>query len=126
MTESDRNPPFNMAVATLMRLDAILKEIKMLHFRYAPYSSPKQNAHLNLAKEFYVNAVPLLDDNAKDYEWILKESMNRKLHVSNGNQRYTEVYDSNKDVKLNTLVADIQLKLKKFFMPSRDEDDDDY
>ena len=114
----DSEAPFNMAVATLMRLDAILQQIRILDYQY-PFDSPeKQKSYLGLVKQFYINSIPLLDDEeAKKHLWILRENIETRNLIKRGNQKSIPRYDSNLDLKLNKLLIVIQQTLKKFFMP---------
>jgi hypothetical protein len=112
--------PFNMAVATLMRIDIILKEIKNLSFKFPHNSAEKQKAYIELVKQFYINSVPLLGDAAEDYKKeVLGFQLSRKRDIKSGNQKYIHFYSHAKEERLNEILVDIQQKLKKFFMPGR-------
>jgi hypothetical protein len=112
--------PFNMAVATLMRIDIILKEIKNLSYRFSGNSAEKQKAYIELVKQFYINAVPLLGDEADKYKKeILGLQLNKRRDIKSGNQKYIYCYSPKKEERLNEILVEIQQKLKKFFMPGR-------
>jgi len=111
---------FNMAVATLERLHIILQQIKNLNFQYKSGTSEKQIAHIDLIKQFYLNATPLLGDDAKGYEdRVLNLVMTKKLYINGGTQVCGYVYNDNLEKKLNKILIDMQLKLKKYFMPGK-------
>jgi len=123
--------PFNMAIATLKRLDLILIQIRQLHSQYTPDSNIKQKAHIDLVKQFYLNAIPLFDvekekekeDGKKSMKELGKEilelNMERKSKISNGNQSVGEIYSYDKEIRLNEIMVDLQFRLKRFFMPGK-------
>lgn len=122
MGDEDRREaeaPFNMAIATLKRLDAILQQIRNLQARHPIDSAEKQKSHIGLVKAFYINAVPLLsDDETKNYkDKVLKLELSVKNKIKSGTQRIQFVYDKDIDYKLNEILVELQQKLKKFFMP---------
>lgn len=120
--------PFNMAIATLMRLDKILQEIKELV--YSPYDlGTRQTLLINLVQQFYLNAVPLLPEILPEkFGWILEVKPEEKeiLHntgfttTSTGNKRL--MYNSETELKLNKALQNMQIVLQnneKLFMPSK-------
>ena len=144
----EQEAPFNMAIATLKRLDLILIQIRQLHLIHDPDSISKQKAHIELVKQFYLNAVPLFDPATeikakKDKEKKDKESkekkgddkklktmkelgeeilsfkMSRKSFIRNANQSVHEIYSYEKEIRLNEILCELQTKLKKFFMPGK-------
>ena len=114
----DSEAPFNMAVATLMRLDAILQQIRNLHSRY-PFDSPeKQKSYLELVTQFYINAIPLLKvEDATKSEGILFLKIEQKKLIRNGVQRMIPQYSGGLDLKLNRFLIELQQLLRKYFMP---------
>lgn len=114
----DSEAPFNMAVATLMRLDAILQQIRTLDYSY-PFDSPeKQKAYLGLVKQFYINSIPLLRNEDTDkYNYILRLQISRDKKIKSGSQTYSSAFDFNLDYKLNMILVELQQVLKKYFMP---------
>lgn len=123
--DSEGAAPFNMAVATLMRLDAILRQMKDINFLYPPRTPQKQEAHIGLVKQFYINAVPLLKDKAPKWkEEILNFSVVNKNSIKAGNQRNTEIYSPEIEKRLNEVMIEIQLVINKFFMPEGDDEDE--
>ncbi len=131
--------PFNMAIATLKRLDMILQQIKQLYLQYPSNSIEKQKAYIDLVKQFYLNAVPLLEnvkDNKKEDKRseenkekkidiealgkeIIKLKMDVKTYVRNGVQKTRELYSDEKEIRLNEILRELQITLKKFFMPGK-------
>jgi len=121
--------PFNMAIATLKRLDLILIQIRQLHCQYFPESIIKQKAHVDLVKQFYLNAVPLFnpDEDDKNKQTTIEElgaeilsfKMENKSIIRNGNQRQLEIYSYDKEKRLNEIICELQTKLKRFFMPGK-------
>lgn len=143
--------PFNMAIATLQRLDLILQQITQLHTHYTHNSLQKQWAHIDLAKQFYMNSVPLLanikanekklkpktkkSDKKKEKKIeaspsekieklgkeILNFRMETKTGIRNNVQKVGEIYSYDKEVRLNEIICEIQIRLKNFFMPDKRE-----
>ena len=114
----DTEAPFNMAIATLKRLDTILQQIRQLDLIYQPTDIDKQKSYMGLVKQFYINAVPLLGENVKTYkEEVLKFEMKKKLMIKSGVQIYVEVYDKVMEKRFNEILIELQQKLSKFFMP---------
>ena len=115
----DEEVPFNMAVATLMRLDAILKEIRNLNYLYPRDSAEKQKSYIELVKQFYLNAIPLLkdEDSEKYKEEILGMQIKKKAGIKSGTQTCSYIYDSKIDYRLNEILIELQQKLKPYFMP---------
>lgn len=108
---------FNMAVATLMRLDGILKRMEMV----SEISSgiQEQRLQIKLLRHFLLNASPLMsismkDDECKDYKAkVFKIKIPSKLVKG---KRY-EYYSPSIDDEMLSIVMDIQTYLKNFFMP---------
>ena len=114
--------PFNMAIATLKRLDAILTQITHLNYMFPLDSVEKQKAYMNLVKQFYINATPLIgdgqdEDMEKVKEDILKFQIESKNNVRSGVQRRIYIFSGDKEKQLDELLIKIQIKLKRYFMP---------
>jgi len=113
--------PFNMAIATLMRLDSILQQISKLDFMFPFDSAEKQKSYLGLVKQFYINAIPLLkDEDLNTYGTILEINLNKKISIKSGSQKINASYNPELELKLNKFLVDLQYKLKKYFMPKGD------
>lgn len=128
----DSEAPFNMAIATLKRLDLILIQIRQLHYQYPQESIAKQKAHIDLTKQFYLNATPLFDPKeddkdkkkgSKTMEELGKEVLIfntvKKGVIRNRNQKICEFYSFKKERRLNEILEELQFKLKRFFMPGK-------
>lgn len=115
----DGEAPFNMAIATLMRLDSILKQIRGVASNYVQDSFEKQKIYLDLVKQFFINSIPLLDEeDVKDNkDKILNLKIKTKKEVKSGSQRVVYSYDKDLEKQLNDILIDLQTKLKKYFMP---------
>lgn len=114
----DSEAPFNMAVATLMRLDAILQQIRNVCIIYPPHSVEKQRMHIELVKQFYINSITLLSDTEDaDYKKLLKIEMKVKSIIRNKVQMITEVYSKEIETELNKILIKLQLQTKKYYMP---------
>lgn len=112
-----QNESFNMAVATLMRLDGILRRMEFTS--QVTQGIPKQKAQLELLRHFFINASPLMaqkDPNgAKDYvEKVQRLKISSRMFKG---KRY-EIYNPKLDDDIMNLVTEIQIKLKGHFMPS--------
>lgn len=110
--------PFNMAIATLMRLDTILQQIKLTDYMYPTDSAQKQKVYLGLVKQFYINSIPLLKEtDVPRYEYILKLKTSMRTQVTNGNQKLIFYYNTKLDFKLNKILIELQQLLRRYFMP---------
>lgn len=115
--------PFNMAIATLKRLDTILQQIRNNDTLY-PHDSPeKQKSFIGLVKQFYINSVPLFPKEDKELKDLGDEILNLKIKkttgIKGGGQTYVYIYTEELDKRLNQILIEIQLKLKRFFMPDK-------
>lgn len=119
-----RKESFNMAVATLLRLDGILKRMEMTSEMYNGLAEQKRQ--LKLVRHFFSNASPLL---AQKDEKEAKKFKNKiyalKLSSKVFKGKRYEVYNPRLDQDIMDLVTDIQITLKGHFMPASGEDDDD-
>lgn len=118
----EKDAPFNMAIATLRRLDVILQQIKNLNLRFSQDSPEKQKAHISLVRDFYIQATPLFSEtDLKDLKEIEKELLNfsidKKSKIKSGSQKIGYVFDVEKEKRLNEILIDLQVKLKRYFMP---------
>ncbi len=128
--------PFNMAIATLKRLDTILQQIRSLNSFSIINSVEKQDSHINLMQSFYINAVPLFEENKKKKRKekekednslkeleteILNFCLEKKTIVKSGNQQYIHIYSSDKEKRINQIMIELLKRLEKYFMPGRRE-----
>lgn len=132
MGENDVKMPFwNMATATLMRVDSILRQLNMLNYLYPYQSVQEQKQRLRVTKDLFESSVPLLI-NVDEREAIekykhefFKMKMETKSVIKNGNQKIIEVWDPKLDYRLREICTEIQSKIHVYFMPPKQEDDDD-
>lgn len=124
--------PFNMAIATLMRLDAVLTDMKKISMAIALSDSDGDKASslaikISLARQFYIFASPLIPDGKKEK---IKVSVNRinmpKGYKTNNDpinpQKYlTEYYSPNVDEMIDIFIIEVSEVLQKegYFMPSQ-------
>ena len=111
--------PFNMAIATLKRLDTILQQIRAMDFHFSQSSAEKQKSYISLVKQFYINAVPLLkEEDVEEYKKeILGLDVKLKHTIISGVQKQKYLYNVELEIRLNEILIELQQKLKKFFMP---------
>lgn len=125
--KSEVKAPFNMAINTLERLGNILVEIKQI--TNEDFSdSEKQKIKVNLVKQFFIQATPLLkvEDVKEKRREILKLSpkiikqFRNRVGDTPVPMGYTNVYDIALENKLDGIIIDLQMLLQngKYFMPS--------
>lgn len=115
----DYEAPFNMAVATLMRLDTILQQIRHLNYNSPFDSAEKQKAYLDLVKQFYINSIPLLPENKIGrFSFLLNMQLKSKANVKNSNTKLLLRYDPSLNTRLDDTLIQLQKLMKKYFMPS--------
>ena len=120
--QDNREAKFNMAVATLQRIHISLENIRKGFIFLKGIS--RQEFHLNEVKILFMNATPLLEENkVKEYE---EEVDGLKLKTKMYKGRSTIYYDQELEKRLFQIVREWTLELKKYFMPSKVEDGDDY
>ena len=139
--ERETEAPFNMAIATLQRLDAILQQIRDLDSQYPIDSASKQKSYISLVKQFYINSVPLFKESKNVYgkkkkggkkkdttkkislkvlqNEILSLKLDKKKVIRSGTQTYKYVYSEEKEKRINEILIDLQQRLSKFFMPGK-------
>ena len=122
--QQDSSAPFNSAIATLMRLDQILRDIKNLILDNKLSGSVKQARKYYLVKAFYIQAFPLIK---------LEEDKERvKAFIETMKPEYAKKYCGGKvveniifshlfDDKLDEALMMIQesLQVSGIFMPER-------
>lgn len=122
--------PFNMALDTLKRLGEILREIKLISVNPIIDLEDKQEIKISLVKSFFINSIPLLEDN------YIEENRDKFLELKPISQQVAEKtpygslkmignvnsYNVDLNIKLDNLLVDIQIELQKkgCFMPPPD------
>ncbi len=131
--EEDDNKSFykqkhemNTALASQMRLHDLLNRIASLDASHPIDSPEKQKCYLNLVKQYFISAVPYLSKkDAGIYKnELLRFDVTKKSSVIKGRQTYTYQFDQKLDFRLNEILVELQIKLRKIFTKVRDEDDD--
>jgi len=115
----DGDAPFNMAVATLMRLDKILQHFTTIELNFPSDSAEKQKIKLNLTKQFLLNSTTLLSMNEvkKFRERINNIFIQKKFVVKGGIQKHIYVYDEKLEKELDEILEEIQDCSRKYYMP---------
>lgn len=124
-----RKPFFNMAEASLKRVDFALLQLGVLSLSLQFPDVMRQKIKIRLVKNLLEYATPLAPDLVdKNYRTeILNLGISKTMVIKNGNQRYIEVYDEELENTLDEKIIDISMKLqsKGYFMPNVEEDDED-
>lgn len=130
--------PFNMALATLEKVNNILKQIANVSVLFisddqgSSELSPGKAQHMKyrLVKQLFIQSVPLFD--TKKYEAfmhdILKDIRSIKLKYGNRYQNNRiigkfEVFDQSVEDELDNITMDVQAELQKegYFMPPKSD-----
>lgn len=119
--EREPDAPFNMAIATLERLDTILQQLRNNSFMINAALIDRQAVKISLTQQFFLNAIPLLKEKyvEKHKKDILNLKLTKKAGIRSGTQGINTVYDQELDVELDEILIAMQLKLQKYFMPSK-------
>lgn len=124
----EEGAPFNMALATLEALRAILYEINRIYINPHYPDEVKQKLKIDMVKRFYVDSSPLLkEDVVNKYKDILdlkpaqKEVMSDEhgeLSITN-NSRLAFTWEL--ETKLDNYLISLQVELQKekYFMPPK-------
>lgn len=122
--------PFNSAVATLMRLDRILIEIKDLVMNKELTNSGKHYKKYRLIKELFVQSYPLIEPDRRNK---IKEMINnfkfktqtlKKREwsdiIGDYHQPVVRLFSEEKEDELNEIIMELEdaLQEKGHFMPS--------
>ena len=121
--EAPKEAAFNAAIATLMRLDSILIDIKNNSIAENRPKGMKQHFKYRLVKAFYVQSVPLIKDQ-EDKDLIKKKLLAITLMYSQhiGWDKYTvSKYVDDIENELDDILILIQEALQKagHFMPEK-------
>lgn len=136
---NDNQAPFNMAVATLMRLDEILKEYKKISILLEAGQDENGNIvnkeiflamKIKTAKQLFINAIPLIakEDQKTECKNLLKD-LNvpmRSIAVNDPNNPHkipTPYYDSKIENLCDNFVMKVEeiLQEEKYFMPPKND-----
>lgn len=132
-TDSESSAPFNSAIATLMRLDRILTDIKVVSTTDSLFSGQKQEMLINLTKQLFFQAIPLLKED------FIKENKEKIINLSPKMRELKEqpnlinpfgkhkgvIVDFSPEIEseLNNLWIDIQQHIASqgYFMPPKND-----
>src|SRR3990167_4349463 len=77
--------PFNMAISTLMRIDRVLVKITDVSSDFTLPTNIKQSIKVNLVKQLFVQATPLLKSNiVKDFKEVIDKLKANEFDVALG------------------------------------------
>ena len=116
----------NITFASQMRMHDILNRIVDIDSRYPIDSPEKQKCYLNLVKQYFISAVPYISEaDANKYkDEILSFSVKQKSNVRKGSQKYNYIFDSALDKRLNQILVELQIKLRRVLTRIRDPEDE--
>lgn len=137
LTNDDRSSaPFNMALATLEKIQGILKSIVVISSGHLDdddkFLTPGKSQHMKyrLVNQLFVQCIPLFDKK-KTEEWkpeMLARIRNVKLKVGNkySNRRVVgnfAAYDEDVEQELDDIIMEIQERLQDegYFMPPKND-----
>jgi dynactin complex subunit len=115
--EEQGGESFNMAVATLMRLDGILKQMQMVSMMTTGLK--EQKLQIKLMRHFFSNASPLMEIKMtpEEYDQYKTNIFKIKISMRIIKGKYREIYSPHLDDQMISLVMEIQMRLKNYFMP---------
>lgn len=122
---SEEKAPFNSALDLLERLSNILTHITKVKQNIYLTRDEKQGYVLELTKDYYIQAIPLLSPNArKKLKSILTVEQRQAIITNNGRRtnKTKYVFSNNIEEKINDTLIAIQEDLQdlgKYFMPPR-------
>ena len=126
-----KKAPFNMALNVLERLGTTLREITIISSCSQTPRAEVQSVKLNMVKEFFVQASPLLPPKfVIDHGSIIALEMQTQDRYGNtmgGRKRIGKmlVYNPQLDIKLSMILIKIQSTLKEegYIMPLAEEEE---
>lgn len=122
-TDEKKGDDFNdihSGSSTLKRLDNILNAIGSLHLNFDLKMNQKQTIKIELIRQFFINAVPLLKktDVEKYKPKVLKLKTSSKLGLKSGTQVSYQQFDKGLDEQLDDILIELQILLKDTLMPT--------
>lgn len=115
---------FNMAVASLMRLDAILRDIKETS-KQTMNMGQAQHVKAKLVKDFFVQASVLFKDETKMKElWERVKDLKPQWTSGGEGNLGKPIFNRDLDLKLDDIIIDTQSELQKtgVFMPEYEDE----
>lgn len=129
--EAEGSAPFNMAIASLERVNGLLKEFKNLavngisvdKVQYQMNSAEIQLVKINLTRQLFIAASPLLPDTSRN---SLKKEIDKIkpfLRQSPQSGLWIPEFLPKKDSEIDEGILQIVLALQKekYFMPPKDD-----
>lgn len=122
---NEEKAPFNSALDLLERLSNILTHITKVKQNTFLDLHDKQGYVLSLVKDYYVQAIPLLSQEArKNLKKVLSMKQAEAFIVENGRttKRRRKIYTDEVENQINDILIAIQTDLQdvgKYFMPPR-------
>lgn len=118
--------PFNMAIATLKRLDEILVQITIATCDPSLTLRERQPIKISLVKQFFLSCVPLLSTEViKKYKKRIQDLRPSIISIKIDNIRSEPriIFNYNLENELDDILIDLQTELQKegYFMPSKDD-----
>lgn len=111
---------FNMAVATLMRLDGILRRMEIVSETFSGVT--ENRFQIKLIRHFFLNAIPLLGIILKDEPATIEQYKRKVFSFKVPSKLYKgkriHYYSSKLDDEIFSVGIEIQLILKGYFMPT--------
>ena len=122
MEEEERlDAKFNMALATLQRLDTLLKEYSRISIQPI-YNSETQMIKYKILRQIYLTTIPLLDlDDSKEIKKKI-DAIQFKKKTENPD---TFIFSAEIDFKMDEILIDLQIVLQnkgKHFMPLAEDE----
>ena len=128
---SEGSAPFNMAIASLERVNGLLKEFKNLavsgisvdKIQYQMNSAEIQLIKINLTRQLFIAAAPLLPEKARIELDAKIKSIKPFLRQSPQSSVWTPEFKPTKDGEIDEGILQIVLALQKekYFMPPKDD-----
>ncbi len=128
---------FNMAIATLQRIDLILREIKLISvgnsmqaYGFEMNMGLAQHTKLKLVKQLFIQSIPLFNPKQRDKQKKEIQGMIDKIqppiikHISRYSRRghyFSEGYSPDVEKQLDEVVIRIEeiLQQEQYFMPPK-------
>jgi len=128
---TEGSAPFNMAIASLERVNSLLKEFKNLAvngisvdgIQYQMNSAEIQLIKINLTRQLFIAAAPLLPEKARNDLGVNIKKLKPFLRQSPQSSMWIPEFKPDKDSEIDEGILQIVLALQKekYFMPPKDD-----
>lgn len=119
---------FNFGVDTLQRISRTLDRIKLVC--EMPPTTFRQRLHIDEVQNYYSDAGILLAKKYGENNPIVKkyteEVDSLKLTCKTSKGKRVEIFDKKLEIRLRQIVREVGILIGDYYMPSKDEDEDDY